>query len=88
MIYGKQSLGAQAGPGDQQGQITHCLLLEQSYTHTQCVCAQCPAKHATEKLESLYVVLSSVNWLENEKNTRFVLNQLLKDSHRVMQKGK
>ena len=41
-IYGKQCLGAPAGPGDQQGQISPCLVLEQSYTHTQCVCARCP----------------------------------------------
>ena len=39
LIYGKQCLGAPAGPGDQQGQISPCLVLEQSYTHTQCVCA-------------------------------------------------
>ena len=38
LIYGKQCLGAPAGPGDQQGQISPCLVLEQSYTHTVCVC--------------------------------------------------
>ena len=37
LIYVEQCLSAQAGPWNPQGQVSHCLLLEQSYTHTQCV---------------------------------------------------
>ena len=59
LFYGKQCLGAPAGPGDQQGQILHCLVLDQSYTHTQCLCARCPGM--CKSVEKAFVIVLA--WL-------------------------
>ena len=50
LIYDMQCLGAPAGPGDPQGQISQSLVLEQSYTHTQCVCARCSGMGNTQAM--------------------------------------
>ena len=66
LIHGKQCLGVPTGPGDLQGQISHCLMFEQS--HTQCV------RDAPEcRVQTVQLICSSLHF-----GTRLPLEQSAK----------